>query len=156
MVRLPALSWAKPVVGTTWCRHHACMASCNVNIECLSTSGRVLWNTHYLWVLTMDSRWRARFRIPAPKCGSHHGKFQVHIKIYAFFSLPSQKCTPFSLIGFICFLLCYFNWVIVNPASPLAIFFPRAGYEVWDLPELRVSGQCRSGRDIKCCILLQG
>lgn len=55
------------------------------------------------------------------------------------FCLPSQKCAPFSLIRFICFLLCYFNWVIVNPASPLAMFFPRAWYEVLDLPRVWAS-----------------
>ena len=95
----------------------------------------------------MNSRWRSRFRIPAPRWGCNHRKFQVHLKIYALFSLcQARNVLHFFRIRLICFLLCYFNWVIVNPTSPLAVFFPWAGDEVWDLPELGVKGKCRSGR----------
>lgn len=85
---------------------HTCTPSHNVNTG---------WFSAFQYPqhsgLTTDSRWCSRFRIPAPKQGRNKGKFQVHLKfyLYIFFCLPSQKCTPFSLIRFICFLLCYFN-----------------------------------------------
>lgn len=68
------------------------------------------------------------------------------------FSLPSQKCSPFSLIRFICFLLCYSNRVIVN-LTPLAMFSPRVGHEVWICWSLSLSCKCRAGK--KCSFYMQ-